>query len=38
MHWSIDTKLISPDQIAWINERYEGYKRGTSPSTTSAAT
>jgi phosphoserine phosphatase len=29
MHWSIDTKLISPDQIAWLNQRYEGYKRGT---------
>ena len=29
MHWSIDTKLISLDQIAWIKERYEGYKRGT---------
>ncbi len=29
MHWSIDTKLISPDQISWLNARYEGYKRGT---------
>ena len=29
MHWSIDTKLISLDQIAWIKERYEGYKHGT---------
>jgi phosphoserine phosphatase len=29
MHWSIDTKLISLDQIAWIKKRYEGYKRGT---------
>jgi phosphoserine phosphatase len=29
MHWSIDTKLISPKQIAWLNDRYEGYKRGT---------
>ena len=29
MHWSIDTKLISLDQIAWIKDRYEGYKRGT---------
>jgi phosphoserine phosphatase len=29
MHWTIDTKLISPEQIAWINERYAGYKRGT---------
>ena len=29
MHWTIDTKLISPKQIAWLNQRYEGYKRGT---------
>ena len=29
MHWSIDTKLISPAQIAWLNQRYNGYKRGT---------
>jgi phosphoserine phosphatase len=29
MHWSIDTKLISPEQISWMNDRYEGYKRGT---------
>jgi phosphoserine phosphatase len=29
MHWSIDTKLISLSQIAWINARYEGYKRNT---------
>ena len=28
MHWTIDTKLISPQQIAWLNQRYEGYKRG----------
>jgi len=28
MHWTIDTKLISPEQIAWLNQRYEGYKRG----------
>ena len=27
MHWSIDTKLISLDQIAWIKERYAGYQR-----------
>ncbi len=29
MHWSIDTQLISPGQIAWLQDRYEGYKRGT---------
>ncbi|MGA8938657.1 MAG: haloacid dehalogenase-like hydrolase [Acidobacteriaceae bacterium] len=29
MHWSIDTKLISPQQIDWINQRYEGYKNNT---------
>lgn len=28
MHWSIDTKLISPQQIDWILSRYEGYKQG----------
>jgi len=28
MRWTIDTSLISPEQIAWINGRYEGYKRG----------
>ena len=28
MRWTIETQLIAPDQIAWINERYEGYKRG----------
>jgi phosphoserine phosphatase len=29
MHWSIDTHLISPEQITWILARYEGYKHGT---------
>jgi phosphoserine phosphatase len=29
MHWSMDTKLISLDQIAWIKQRYAGYKNGT---------
>ena len=29
MHWSIDTKLISPQQIDWILSRYEGYKNQT---------
>jgi phosphoserine phosphatase len=27
MHWTIDTKLISPEQISRLNQRYEGYKR-----------
>jgi phosphoserine phosphatase len=27
MRWSIETGLLSPDQIAWMNQRYEGYKR-----------
>jgi phosphoserine phosphatase len=27
MHWTIDTKLISPQQISWLNARYDGYKR-----------
>jgi phosphoserine phosphatase len=29
MHWTIDTRLISPEQISWLNQRYEGYKQGT---------
>ncbi len=29
MHWSIDTKLISPQQIDWLLQRYEGYKNQT---------
>jgi phosphoserine phosphatase len=29
MHWTIDTKLISPEQISWINQQYEGYKNRT---------
>jgi phosphoserine phosphatase len=29
MRWTIETKLISPNQIAWLNDRYEGYKQGT---------
>jgi len=28
MRWTIDQRLISPEQIAWLNQRYEGYKRG----------
>ena len=28
MHWSIDTKLIAPEKIAWLNGRYDGYKKG----------
>lgn len=28
MRWTIDTGLISPEQISWLNARYEGYKRG----------
>jgi phosphoserine phosphatase len=28
MHWTIETGLLSPEAIAWIEERYEGYKRG----------
>ncbi len=29
MRWTIETGLISPEQISWLNARYEGYKRGT---------
>lgn len=28
MRWSIETGLLSAEKIAWLNERYEGYKRG----------
>ncbi len=28
MHWSIDTGLLSPQQTAWLNARYAGYKLG----------
>jgi phosphoserine phosphatase len=28
MHWTIDTALISPEQIVWINACFEGYKHG----------
>ena len=28
MRWTIETGLIAPDVIAWLNGRYEGYNRG----------
>lgn len=28
MQWTIDTGLLSPERIAWLNGRYDGYKRG----------
>jgi phosphoserine phosphatase len=28
MRWSIETGLLSAEAIAWLNERYAGYKRG----------
>lgn len=28
MNWSIETSLLSPQAIAWLNDRYAGYKRG----------
>jgi phosphoserine phosphatase len=28
MRWSFETGLLSPEAIAWLSERYEGYKRG----------
>ena len=28
MRWSMETGLLSPEKTAWLNERYEGYKRG----------
>ncbi len=29
MTWTIDTGLLAPERIAWLNERYDGYRRGT---------
>jgi len=29
MRWTIHQRLISPEQIAWLNDRYDSYKRGT---------
>ncbi len=28
MHYTIQIGLLSPEKIAWLNARYEGYKRG----------
>lgn len=28
MRWTIDTRLLSKEAIAWLNGRYEGYKNG----------
>lgn len=28
MRWSMEVGLLSSEAIAWLNERYEGYKRG----------
>ncbi len=28
MRWSIESGLLSPERIAWLNGRYEGYNRG----------
>jgi phosphoserine phosphatase len=28
MRWTIETGLLTPEQIAWLNDRYQGYKRG----------
>lgn len=28
MQWTMDTGLLSPQAIAWLQGRYEGYKRG----------
>lgn len=28
MRWTIETGLLSREAVAWLNERYEGYKRG----------
>jgi phosphoserine phosphatase len=28
MQWTMETGLLAPDRIAWLNTCYEGYKRG----------
>lgn len=28
MWWTLEQRLPSPDKIAWLEDRYEGYKRG----------
>ena len=28
MRWSMESGILSPEQTAWLNGRYEGYKRG----------
>jgi phosphoserine phosphatase len=28
MHFSVETKLLSPEKISWLAARYEGYQRG----------
>lgn len=28
MRWTMETGLLSPEAIAWLNERYEGYNSG----------
>jgi phosphoserine phosphatase len=28
MHWTVENKLLSADAIAWLDDRYRGYKRG----------
>ncbi len=28
MRWTIQTGLLAPDKIAWLNDRYQGYRRG----------
>ena len=28
MHWTIENGLLSAERVAWLNGRYEGYRRG----------
>ncbi len=29
MRWTMDRGLLSPEAVAWLNDRYEGYKSGS---------
>ncbi len=31
MHYTVRTGLLSPEKVAWLNDRYEAYHRGENP-------